>query len=1129
MNKQELLGAISRVKTELKDFQKATVENIFDKLYVENQNRHLVADEVGLGKTIVAKGLIAKAMEYHLNNDQSGRPFRVVYICSNQALTEQNLKKLNIFKNNEFYDKDKGRLIFQAFKSSTNEVFQLSSLTPNTSFRLKKGTGIADERKLIWTILTHFKVFKKGRRSNGLKLALSGSINKDVGSLAIWKTELDNYGIDHKFNIRSIVFSSYKKAVSEQLINVEDSYFKSIKNELHISGIQSLQKILVKYSEKLNVKNTINYKGPIRLLSTLRRLLTNVCVDFIEADLYILDEFQRFKDLIGNEGEKESEASLIAKEIFSKTNAKVLMLSATPFKPFTNASDAVYEEDHHQEFKKVLSFLLHNDIEKLEDYEINRKRFFDLLRRPENLKYSDLQEKKNLESLYRSVLSRTERLLVSDDKNTLLKDFKIKVAITTSDISNFVESDRILKALMEVEMNSYHSIIPYSKSAPFPLSFMDNYKVKDDLKEMISKSNKLKEVVLSATDAWLDFNKISQYKSLGIIPNPSMRELMKHAIENGMYKLLWIPPSLAYYKSEGSFENMEHLSKVLVFSKWKMVPRAIASLVSYEAERRTIGNKELNFEGVQYTPDFSTAPNDKKKRLPRKPGKLLAFKMKDGKAISMSIFNLMYPSLTLANIYHPKINVSLEKEFSLSEIKEHIKLSLKEKINNSNLNSYKFESGKTQNWYWAAPLLLDKFYYPDIYNKWFEDAKSREISISRFKKSSSEIDEEKDEPTKEPASLVHMRLLHDTYLNPQILSLGEFPDDLFDVLALQTIGSAGILNLRILLQNYPDGEAPVLLNKALEIGFQFHSLFDKPESIAAVKLSSLVKKGLQVDEFYWKEVLNYCADGNLQSVMDEFAHLIIAESSNLEEFTNRISNTANIRTSNLTIDNANSLIGENVKDALSMRCHYAVDFGNQNMDKEEGINRVKSILENFNSPFRPFVLASTSLGQEGLDFHFYCRKVMHWNLPSNPIDIEQREGRVNRFKGLVVRQNLVKKYKHVLKNTFDDYWLNLFDYALNVEGKLKDKPELVPYWHIEPDGIFIERIIPLIPFSKEVAQLGKLLSTLALYRLTFGQPRQEELIESLYKEYGEDILNEVREKLLINLSPITYKRNKLTV
>ncbi len=57
-----------------------------------------------------------------------------------------------------------------------------------------------------------------------------------------------------------------------------------------------------------------------------------------------------------------------------------------------------------------------------------------------------------------------------------------------------------------------------------------------------------------------------------------------------------------------------------------------------------------------------------------------------------------------------------------------------------------------------------------------------------------------------------------------------------------------------------------------------------------------------------------------------------------------------------------------------------------------------------------FVLASTSVGQEGLDFHAYCHAAMHWNLRSNPVDLEQREGRVDRYKGHALRKNVAAKH-----------------------------------------------------------------------------------------------------------------------
>ena len=37
-------------------------------------------------------------------------------------------------------------------------------------------------------------------------------------------------------------------------------------------------------------------------------------------------------------------------------------------------------------------------------------------------------------------------------------------------------------------------------------------------------------------------------------------------------------------------------------------------------------------------------------------------------------------------------------------------------------------------------------------------------------------------------------------------------------------------------------------------------------------------------------------------------------------------------------------------------------------------------------------------------------RVYHWNLPGNPVDLEQREGRVHRFKGHAVRLNVAHNY-----------------------------------------------------------------------------------------------------------------------
>jgi hypothetical protein len=137
---------------------------------------------------------------------------------------------------------------------------------------------------------------------------------------------------------------------------------------------------------------------------------------------------------------------------------------------------------------------------------------------------------------------------------------------------------------------------------------------------------------------------------------------------------------------------------------------------------------------------------------------------------------------------------------------------------------------------------------------------------------------------------------------------------------------------------------------------------------------------------------------------------------------------------------------------------------------------------------------------------------MHWNLPHNPIDLEQREGRINRYKCLAIRQSLAKKYG---SGSFDkDIWEELFSRAH--AAKDAAAPDLIPFWCM-PDGgaVKIERIIPMYPYSKYKALYDRLIKILSLYRVTLGQARQEELLEYLFnnREAGE------LKKLFINLSP----------
>ena len=74
----------------------------------------------------------------------------------------------------------------------------------------------------------------------------------------------------------------------------------------------------------------------------------------------------------------------------------------------------------------------------------------------------------------------------------------------------------------------------------------------------------------------------------------------------------------------------------------------------------------------------------------------------------------------------------------------------------------------------------------------------------------------------------------------------------------------------------------------------------------------------------------------------------------------------------------------------------------------------------------------------------------------------------------------------------------------------------MPYW-IYPGEAKIERMVLMPPFSRELERYENLKKSLASYRLAFGQPRQDELIE-LFSGMSEDVVSELAE-FQISLRP----------
>jgi hypothetical protein len=207
------------------------------------------------------------------------------------------------------------------------------------------------------------------------------------------------------------------------------------------------------------------------------------------------------------------------------------------------------------------------------------------------------------------------------------------------------------------------------------------------------------------------------------------------------------------------------------------------------------------------------------------------------------------------------------------------------------------------------------------------------------------------------------------------------------------------------------------------------------------------------------------------------------------------------------------------RDRRFMRGHFALRFGDERAEQEErAALRQSGIRAAFNSPFWPFVLATTSVGQEGLDFHQYCHAVVHWNLPANPVDLEQREGRVHRYKGHAVRKNVAAVHRPVAFGPEADPWQALF--AAASASREAHLSEIVPYWvYAPPGGARIERHVPALPLSRDVQRLEALRRSLAAYRLVFGQPRQDDLVAYLQQRFDDAELRALLDELRIDLSP----------
>ncbi|CAN7773309.1 helicase-related protein [Cupriavidus necator] len=1043
--------SIENVLGSLKDFQRRTVDYTFRRMFEDAQpaRRFLVADEVGLGKTMVARGVIARAIQ-HLRGTLER--INVIYVCSNADIAAQNVRRLNISGQPAFVKATRLTLLPLEFEALHDSRLNFISFTPGTTFEHGQRGGQKLERMLIYQMLMHGGRFA----SRGLCRLLQ--LNAGDGWFEDVKTSLE-FDENIARSYRDTVLADPRLA--EELTLLADIF----------------------HDGRRTIDAAIQQRR-LAVVGDLRKSLAKCCLDALTPNLVILDEFQRFRDLL--DAPEDNPAAELAHALFNYSDdLRVLLLSATPYKMYASDLD---EEDHYRDFLGTLGFLF-DDTALVSEIEGALRAFRQgLLSAQDEAGLARLDAvKRRIESMLKQVMCRTERVNATHGQDAMVAERLEPLRLETNDLRDWRMLDRIATHV------GAHEPMEYWKSSPYLLNFMKGYVFKDKtVADFVRTQGAVSGLVSEGSARLLRSATLDEYGVLDPA-NPRLRLLVDEIERLGLWRMLWMPPSLAYWKPEGAYEGEQSVSKTLVFSSWNMVPDAIAAALSYVTERQMLARnrRELKYES-----------------MPRQLTQRLRFSRSgDGRYHGMMALALMYPSPTLAEMVDP---LTLALDSPSRPTFDQVRAVAAERLRTtltSVLPATTTEGSADRRWYWAALAMADADRYP-AHRAW---------CATQWAKAKTDDDAEAS-----GGFAQHVEHWLEAW-DGRLSELGRMPDDLFDILADLALSGHAVCAMRALRRptqiTWADTD---LLTAAGRVAEGLRSQFNAPAVIGLLQSDD-------ADDSYWQRVLHYGADGNLQAVLDEYAHGLL-ESLGLTGASareavagigNAMFDAMSIRTSLLRPDELDTTVTPPEVRPFSMRCHYALRFGKQDQE-DSALARKDVVRAAFNSPFRPFVLASTSVGQEGLDFHTWCHSLVHWNLPSNPVDLEQREGRVHRYKGYAVRKNVARAFGlDSLRSEWRegaDPWECLFDLArTNRDAGASD---LVPYWIYEPaDGVKVERRVFTMPYSKEEQRYRRVQKSLVLYRMVFGQPRQDDLLEHLVRQFGEHQARKLTQRWRVDLAP----------
>ena len=1042
----------------LTDFQRRTVDHAMKQLHdPASAGRFLVADETGLGKSMVARGAIAKTVE-RLQDDPSVTRIDVIYVCANAELARQNLSRLNVVEGESVTFSSRLTMLAKHSaelnkpRTHPGKPVNLVSFTPGTSFDMGHGNGQAQERAMLYLALSEcLKLDSEGQRA--AQVLLQGGVRR-IGrfreTIDWLETDIGESGIDRR------ILSRFREAIKAGGRGSPKRRFEGL-----IESMAGRRKVPAELGSE-----------QYRVVQELGRCLAKASIETVEPDLIILDEFQRFRHLL----DPEHPAGALAKDLFDYGDAKVLLLSATPYKAFSYAEET--DEDHATDFYKVLELLA----EGRTDIQVDQIRA--QLAEYRSAVTMGIDPDKTIAKLRRSlmkVMSRAERPRVTAE-NSLQERVTPADGVRSEDLLGFTALHTVAEVVAK-EWDRPLMTTEYWKSAPFFVNFCDGYRLGQRIRETSPSARA--RAGLGSTQ------RIHRDSITGFKPqdggNARMRQLIENTVDQDWWKLLWVPPSLPYLKPDGPYERAAGMTKMLVFSSWTATPTAVASILSYEAERRM----------VQGSSTYKEYTAEERRKLTRH----LDYSRSGENAGSMSTLLLFWPMPDLAEVADPlDLASQVGHPVTLNAALSTVRSGVRGIVRRSRSRWSRATDGPESVWRVAFSL-------PEA---WPDGKPNRDAAHWLAAATSAQADSESDARTgvnPDAGVKAHINEACEAFE----AGTHKLTDDgltLLSKIALASPGNAAYRALGRVITTDDDVTELDQFKAALVIANGLRSLFNRPDVIGLVE--QLTPKAP-----YWQRVLQYCEWGNLQAVLDEYLHHLRRDqfgqpldANTLQKMAMEAGQAASLRSSTYR-----ALDADDVKKPLTFVPRFAIRYGGRRQDAEDA--RQPEVRRSFNSPFWPFVLASTSVGQEGIDFHWWCHSVFHWNIPPNPVDFEQREGRVDRYGGHAIRKNIAAAHADaVLRQPGRDPWESAYELACDRQDEFGD---FSPYW-VYPGPTRIERRFAPFPISSDLAAYQRVKQDVALYRLTLGQQRQEDMIELLRRRGVEGVPGET-ERLQIDLAP----------